>query len=459
MCLLARLYDRRLPSFVRQQLHEFIISPHYGYINNHSNESLKEVQSARKVLNSVNLSYGFYKKLQNVRTEESHACSCIFNSTTDKIPALSVIVPVYNVEHYVAECLESLFQQTCQDIEIICVDDGSTDSSLSIIMEYARRYPNVIILQQKNSGLSAARNSGMQYARGEYIHFLDSDDSMKLTSYELVLDKARANDLDLLFFDGESFYEDESLKKEYTWFATGYTSKSVGDSITDGEEYFTNAIIEKDFRVHACMYIVRREFLHQHNLSFLEGIVHEDNYFTCACAMLSKRTSHLTAPLYNRRVRRDSITIRDKCFRHAYGYFYSYLALRDFVDHANIPSYIKEIASFKLVEILKNAQYEYEKIGDETERRFYLALPAVESEQFYFMVAEPVLQLEKKKRELDQAKKELMQTKKELDVEKRKTQISKSEQAKPEKRNAIRGGIQCIKDHGFLYTEIGRAHV
>lgn len=450
LCLLSQLYDRRLPSFIRRQLHDFILSSQYGSINNYSDESLSEVSSARKILNNVILGYGFYEKLHNVRSEESHGCSCIYRSTTEKTPAISVIVPVFNVEQYVAECLESLFQQTCQDIEIICVDDGSTDSSLSIIMEYAHRYPNVVILQQKNSGLSAARNSGMQYARGEYIHFLDSDDSMKLSSYELVLDKARTHNLDLLFFDGESFYEDESLKKEYTWFATGYTSKSVGDSIIDGKEYFANAIIEKDFRVHACMYIVRRDFLLQHNLQFLEGIVHEDNYFTCACTMLSKRTSHLTAPLYNRRVRRDSITIRDKCFRHSYGYFYSYLALRDFVDHADIPAYIKEIASSKLVEILKNAQYEYEKIKDESERTFYLSLPAVECERFYFMVVDPVLQLEKKKKELDQTKKELIKAKKVQETKKAEKPNTPSKNVK--KRNLMYRGIKCIKSRGFLYA-------
>lgn len=457
VCVLAKFVDPKKPYYIRKLLLAYLSGPDFAAISTNCDGNQSEIRESKERLNSVQRGFAYWNRMQEIRNADSHNCRCIYNSTTSVTPMVSVIVPVFNVENYVAECLQSLVSQTYRDIEIICVDDGSTDSSLSIVMKYAENNPNFVVIQQENGGLSAARNTGMNFARGTYIHFLDSDDSMKLISYEILLQKAVPDQLDLLFFDGESFYEEESLQNEYRWFASGYTSRSVGDSITDGKEYFLNTIIGKDFRVHACMYLVRRDFLEYHKLSFIEGIIHEDNYFTYACALLSERTSHLSAPLYNRRVRRGSITIREKCFRHAYGYFYSYLALRDFVDHAPIDAYLKDVASIKLMDVLKNAQYEYEKITDEQERLFYLSLPTVESEQFYLMVANPVQELQAKKKALYEAQDKLKKANKNVG----KTTPAKTNPAtnttalmpkSAAQKNIIQRGVQCCKDHGVGYS-------
>lgn len=443
--VLSSLFNPQKPYFIRKLLLDYLSGSCFAAISTNCDELQPEVREAKERLNAVQRGFAFCDKLWKVRNADSHDSRCIFNSTTSAIPQVSVIVPVYNVENYIAECLQSLICQTCKDIEIICVDDGSTDSSLSIVMEYASNNPNFIVIQQANRGLSAARNTGMKFARGEYIHFLDSDDSMKLVSYELLLPKAVGSHLDMLFFDGESFYEEESLRKEYMWFASGYNSKSIGDSITDGKEYLLNTLIEQDFRVHACMYLVRREFLEQHKLRFLEGIIHEDNYFTYACALLSESSSHLSAPLYNRRVRRGSITVREKCFRHAYGYFYSYLALQKFVDQAPLDTWLKDVAGIKLMDVLKNAQYEYEKIADKQERLFYLALPAVEAEQFFLMVVDPVQELQAKKKALHETQEKLKKMK---DIS-----LNPIQTASPVVRKSlVRRGVQCYKDHGMGYT-------
>ena len=92
------------------------------------------------------------------------------------MPKISVIIPVYNVEKYLRECLDSLLNQTFKDIEIICVNDGSTDGSLNILNEYASKDSRFIIINQNNQGLSAARNNGLNVAKGDYVAFLDSDD-------------------------------------------------------------------------------------------------------------------------------------------------------------------------------------------------------------------------------------------------------------------------------------------
>ena len=97
---------------------------------------------------------------------------------------ISVIIPVYNVENYLEESLDSIINQTFTDLEIICVNDGSTDNSPSILNNYANKDSRINIINQENKGLSAARNSGLDVATGDYIYFFDSDDILELTALE-----------------------------------------------------------------------------------------------------------------------------------------------------------------------------------------------------------------------------------------------------------------------------------
>ena len=97
---------------------------------------------------------------------------------------ISIIVPVYNVEKYLPECLESLIHQTLKDIEIICINDGSTDNSLSILKDYAKKDSRIRIINKENWGISAARNSGINTAMGDFLSFIDSDDWIDLDFFE-----------------------------------------------------------------------------------------------------------------------------------------------------------------------------------------------------------------------------------------------------------------------------------
>ncbi len=118
----------------------------------------------------------------------------------DMIPKVSIIIPVYNVEKYLKECLNSVVNQTLKEIEIICVDDGSTDNSLSILEEYAKKDNRINLLKQENSGAGAARNKGLDSARGEYIYFLDSDDFLELNAIEILYNQIAKNQADICFF-------------------------------------------------------------------------------------------------------------------------------------------------------------------------------------------------------------------------------------------------------------------
>ena len=121
------------------------------------------------------------------------------------MPKVSVIIPVYNVEKYLRQCLDSVVNQTLKDIEIICVDDGSTDNSLAILEEYAANDDRFIILEQKNQGAGAARNKGLEVAKGEFVHFMDSDDWIETYAYEELYDLIIIKKVDLIKFRAHSY--------------------------------------------------------------------------------------------------------------------------------------------------------------------------------------------------------------------------------------------------------------
>ena len=115
-------------------------------------------------------------------------------------PQISVIIPVYNVEQYLSKCLESIINQTLQDIEIICINDGSTDNSLQILEEYAQKDSRMIVINQENQGVGVARNKGLEIARGDYIWFVDSDDYVERNGLDYVYEKSKENNADIVCF-------------------------------------------------------------------------------------------------------------------------------------------------------------------------------------------------------------------------------------------------------------------
>lgn len=221
---------------------------------------------------------------------------------------ISLIIPVYNVEKYLAECLDSCINQTLRDIEIICVNDCSTDTSAIILKEYAEKDCRVrIVSHEKNKGLGAARNTGIANATGEYVWFIDSDDFIDLISCQILYDTAHQHDVDILCFEGINFYDvgnDDGNHFDKKYFESGYftdwqKNKNINPKI-NGNDLLGN------FPVSACMYISKREFLKE--FSFRESCYFEDTDFTpilfASCSSL--RCICFTA--YHRRVRAGSIT-------------------------------------------------------------------------------------------------------------------------------------------------------
>ena len=124
-----------------------------------------------------------------------------------KYPKISVIIPVYNAEKFLSRCLDSVINQTHENLEIICVNDESTDGSLEILQEYAAKDSRVIIENQKNQGAPVARNRGIEIATGEYIHFVDADDWLNLTLYSDFASVLRGGMLDIFVFNAQLYFE------------------------------------------------------------------------------------------------------------------------------------------------------------------------------------------------------------------------------------------------------------
>ncbi|MBQ9165892.1 MAG: glycosyltransferase, partial [Oscillospiraceae bacterium] len=388
--ILAHCFTWERSSAMRKLLCSYLESPEFSSLDLDSlsyDECPSSVRQAFDVLRAVKPAYEFRAKL-DLSAEDKH-CKCVAESSVAQSPKVSVIIPVYNVENYLPKCLDSVLQQTLQEIEIVCVSDGSPDGSLEILMDYAKRYPNLKVLTQENGGLSVARNNGLKYANGEYIHFLDSDDTMELGAYEFLYSTAAEQDLDLLFFDANSVYETEDLKQAYPWYLHGYHSQKESDQVQSGSQYYINAVNDKTFRLSACMYIVRREFLLQAGITFQEGITHEDNYFTNAVSTLSSRTSHVSIPFYNRLVHEGSLTIQDIQFRHCYGYFASFLAMQHFIYTKLEDPKLVAAAQIKMSEMLQHAKENYDRISDPAQKYFYLTLPEQELSSFYTLIILP----------------------------------------------------------------------
>lgn len=224
---------------------------------------------------------------------------------------VSVIIPVYNVELYLRECLNSVINQTLDNYEIIIVDDGSTDNSLNIASQYKEKYGFVKILKQSNLGASVARNVGVKNAKGEYIYFLDSDDYIEKDTLKKCYEISKQNDLDILTFDANSFYDEHYVGN----YSDEYDRKDKLDSqIYTGEDFFNKSVLNGAYRVSVTIYFYKKSFLDNNSLSFVEGMSLEDNLYVFQTLLKAKKIQYISDTLYYRRIRNGSVTTgeRDK---------------------------------------------------------------------------------------------------------------------------------------------------
>lgn len=204
---------------------------------------------------------------------------------------ISIIVPVYNVEDYIKECLDSLVAQTYKDIEIVIVDDGSKDGSIAICEEYAKRYDNIVIYTKENGGLSDARNYGIKVAKAPYLMFVDSDDTLTPDACEVLLKLLEEQNVDIAI--GELYRKGPN---------------KVGTTVKMYEpvEALAEILRETSFSTSACAKLFKRELFEK--VEFPKGMLFEDFGTVYKLFFEAKRIAYLEHDLYFYRVRENSIT-------------------------------------------------------------------------------------------------------------------------------------------------------
>lgn len=215
---------------------------------------------------------------------------------------LSIVVPIYKVEPYLPKCVESLLAQDLpkEDYEIILVDDGSPDRCGEICDAYAARYVNVKVVHRKNGGLSAARNTGIEVAQGEYVQFVDSDDYLEPNVLKELVEKMDSDKLDILRFNYQN------VNERYEVFEPNKVSKpfvDYRDEVRDGLTFLTERL---GFGCYAWQFLLRRELLE--GCVFKEGIYFEDMEWTPRVLLKAKRVTSTDMMVYDYLMRQGSIT-------------------------------------------------------------------------------------------------------------------------------------------------------
>ena len=237
----------------------------------------------------------------------------------NKSPLVSIILPVYNVELYLTECLDSVLEQTYSDFELIAINDGSTDSSLDILLSYVEKFESrLIVVDQINKGLSAARNTGLSKVKGEFIYFLDSDDWILKYTVEKCVLTLTENDSDLVIFNAKAFCDDMPKDMLNSF---DYNRKLPSEMYSDGHKLLADSMASGFYIVQSCCYMYKLSS--NLDLRFIDGILHEDNYFTTMLFLNSSRVSVLTDRFFQRRIRKNSITTGSLSLKHATGYYKS----------------------------------------------------------------------------------------------------------------------------------------
>lgn len=217
------------------------------------------------------------------------------------LPKVSIIVPVYNVEDYIEKCLESLVNQTLKEIEIIVVNDGSTDSSLEKIEKFAQKDKRITVINQENQGQGTARNTGLNIAKGKYIGFVDSDDYVDLDFYEKLYSAAKTNNADI---SAASILK----HKKYKSFNLLY-KKQICANTTQNKIKVSQDKKGRFFYVWNRLY--KTEFLKSQNLIFPSGVYYEDVMFS-AKAILAANMVICISNTYYRYVERKTSTVKSK---------------------------------------------------------------------------------------------------------------------------------------------------
>lgn len=245
----------------------------------------------------------------------------------------SIVIAAYNVEPYIADCIDSLKRQTFTDFEALVVDDASTDATLEIARRHAGDDARFRFFRQSaNAGQSAARNEGLSHSMGDFVLFLDSDDYYLDETLQTIADYINKNQLDQLYFAAKTFCENRRLRRERY---EDQENRAPIEGVMTGPELYVALESTGSFRPSACLFALRRSLIEEHSLRFPEGIIHEDLLFLMLAMPLPKRAAFLMKPLYMRRMREGSTMTVAYSIRNVAGLFHVAQVMRRWIfEHA-----------------------------------------------------------------------------------------------------------------------------
>lgn len=257
---------------------------------------------------------------------------------------VSVIIPVYNVENYLRQCLDSVVNQTLREIEIICVNDSSTDGSLAILEEYAQKDDRIQVITQPNAGAGAARNRGMDLAKGEYLSFLDSDDFFEPAMLEKAYNLAEQNRADFVVYKSDQYHTEENKFVPVSW---AVREQEIPPYPVFNYRQLTDNVF-KVFVGWAWDKLFSREFVKKHQLRYQEQRTSNDMLFVFSAIVLAQRISLLPEVLVHQR--RDSKDSLSKTRENSWWCFHdALLALRERLQKEGLyPELEKDFINYAL---------------------------------------------------------------------------------------------------------------
>lgn len=388
-------------------------------------------------------------------------------------PKISVIIPVYNALPYLHECMESIINQTLNEIEIICVDDGSTDGSLDVLYSYAKQDERIKVISQENLHAGVARNNGLAIANGEYVHFLDADDWVEKNAYREWYAIAKEQDAEVCVCFHESFDNvTGEVQKNKNVLKNEYISVS---NLKQSTKYFVyNAVVPWNK-------IYRKDFLVNNNIYFDDLICANDRSFYYHMLLHAERIAIVQEYWIHYRKNNQASLVGDTRLKNFDSHFRSFekiwslyfdeendtkkmildVTMKDYFNfyHKSIGTVYEHIVKEQLKEYLKKMDFSLfgEEIFQSSWYKEYAELLAIENNiDYQFFRKQRELRTVYKQR--DEHRKEIAELKKKNEVLQEK--ISSMETSKTFKIyrsfswliKKIRGGIRCYKEHGLKYT-------
>lgn len=390
------------------------------------------------------------------------------NKDNNNAVKVSVIIPIYNLDKYLMASVSSISNQSLQNIEIICIDDGSEDSSLAVL-KFLQKVDNriQIFALKENSGQSVARNVGLKHAKGEYVYFFDGDDSLEENALEYLYNSANELCADLLLFEGKAYYEDESLKAAFPYYIDGYKRKNKYEGVFKGDQLYIQLTSNYDYKVSPCLQFIKKELLDKYKIEFLEGVTYEDNLFSLMLILSADRVSCINKVFFNRRVRQNStITAGNhyKAFKDrliVLGHMYEYII------KSNLSPDVLFAVDKQLNSLHKSIICSYNDLPKENQH-----FPFIDNPKTAFINSLLFTMLRNSKDENPYRKLIFMDLENERRTLKNEISIIKAEMERSQTEleniksgysfrmgriftwlpRMIRGGFRCYREHGFLYT-------